>query len=314
MASQLASAQATCAQPYPLDVLLDDMGEVESGLASGTHGLAGGAATRMRTRIVCVEEPLPAIIGARTLRAIGAGLLVRQHVEALGWLESAAAADPEYRYTLENLAELHPLFPAWGTVLDRASLAQPELRENRELAPGEHWLDGMPLTEPVAHPNVPHVYQHRAAEGRPLRTEIMVGTEFPSGALVVREGRRAVVDTTRGKDRAEPEDVPAPLAPGSGVDVVVVRPKAWPSERVALVSGGLSAIAGSALLYALSTQTEANFLASTNTRDIDRYRGATNRLAVGSGAAAAVGVSALSFGLLFYVVDGDPRPSLDIRF
>ena len=125
--AQLAAAQGTCAQPYPLDSLLDDIGEVESGLASGDDAIAGEAATRMRTRVVCLEVAVPAVMGPRVLRAIGAGLLVRQHVEALGWLEAAAAADPEHRYTLETLTQTHPLFAAWNRVLDRVDLTEPGL-------------------------------------------------------------------------------------------------------------------------------------------------------------------------------------------
>jgi hypothetical protein len=47
---------------------------------------------------------------------------------------------------------------------------------------------------------------------------------------------------------------------------------------------------------------------------MEKFRGTTNALVVSSGVTLAAGVGAVGFGALFFVIDGDPRPTFDIRF
>ena len=55
---------------------------------------------------------------------------------------------------------------------------------------------------------------------------------------------------------------------------------------------------------------EARFQAAARLEDVERFRVATNRLATASWSTGAVGVAAVSFGALFYLIDREAGPLL----
>jgi hypothetical protein len=93
-----------------------------------------------------------------------------------------------------------------------------------------------------------------------------------------------------------------------------IKPKQWPASRVFFVAAGGASLAASGALYGLSAVERSKFESAGTAADLDAHSAATNRYVIGSGVAGAAGVGMLGFGVLFFVVDGDPRPTLDIRF
>ena len=302
VALQVAASAADCSQPYALDHLLDDVGVVESALRSGNGAQTAEAAVRLRAGLPCMDAPLPQVVAARSIRAMAAGLLVTDYAdEALNWLVTAATLDLGYRFDLESLREDDAMFGTWDAVVASASGLDAAVLEGRAFTSGSHWLNGRRITTPTAIPGVPHLYQHE--QDGELHGAFIRGTDFPEDVL------------TAAPLTLDP--APVAVAPPLGAysqGVTLIEPSPWPAERVALVAGGSAGLAGSAVLYALSTGTASRFSSSTTRVEMDRYRSSTNRLAVASGSAFGLGLGALGFGALFFIIDGDPRPTLDIRF
>ncbi len=123
----------------------------------------------------------------RTLRAIGAGLLVEPAapfaLESLGWLNAAAELDPHHRYAPEDLPEDHQLFAVWASAVGLVGTVEP-VTQAGELVAGSHWLDGRPLEAARLRPDVPHLYQLQLEGERRITGWILTHGRLPEEALV----------------------------------------------------------------------------------------------------------------------------------
>lgn len=295
---------ADCEAPYDFDTLLNDLGAAEAGLRAMDYAAAMKSATAMRDGLPCLDQVAPIIVVPRALRAIAAGLYVGgEPEEAAKWFRTAAALDPGFDYGAQDLPPNHPIVRAWKAAkADPAGAPEPA---DITLGEGSHWLDGKPLETPAAAPGAMHVYQYQTDR---VRTWVIEGPAFPREATGwVPEPPPVAVVT---QQAAPPTSPVAPVVPPP----VEIGPRRWPAERVALVGGGVVALAGSGVLYALSADARGRFDTANSVTELDRWRGQTNAYAIGSGAALVAGASALGVGALFFLVDGDPRPTLDLRF
>lgn len=299
------TAQAgTCESPYDFDTLLNDLGAAEAGLRAMDYAAAMQSAQAMRDGLPCLDQVLPIIIAPRALRAIAAGLYVGgEPEEAARWFRSALELDPGFDYAKQGLPTNHPIVRAWGSVRSEAA-QEAVVAEDLELGEGKHWLDGKPLETPAATPEAMHVYQYQTDA---VRTWVIEGNAFPREATGWLPEPEPAPITAVVLESGQPT-LPS-LPPPSEI-----RARAWPTERVALVGGGIAALAGSGVLYALSADARGRFDSANTQSDLDHWRSQTNAYAVGSGATFVAGASALGLGALFFLIDGDPRPSLDLRF
>ncbi len=293
---------------YSLDALLDDVGRVESRLAAARS--TAEASTELRDRLPCLGERLPAVLAPRVLRAVGAGLHEIGAEAAQGWLAAAAHLAPGLRFGADEAPGREALLAAWDAAALAVAAALPRAVDDHALAPGDHWLDGVALVEPAALPGVPHIYQFRPPEGV-LHTSVVDGPRFPEQALVL----TGASEVPRGVAGPSPRDGPILVPPPADpIAPVEVRPERWPTERVAVVATGAGVLAAAGVVYGLSARSQSRFFEADTRELIDRRRAATNRLAAGATGLASLGASLVGFGVLFYLVDGEPRPTLDLRF
>jgi len=295
-----------CEADYGLDTLADDLGVVESAVRSGDIEAASAAAQTLQQGLPCLSEPLPRVVAGRAYRAVAAG----QHgqpgaEEALAWYRTAAVVDGSFLYTLEDLPEEdHPAFEAWRQAVEATRASEPEAIDGHVWASGVFTVDGRRLPWPSAEPGMPHVLQ-QSLDGE-VTTWIIDGASFPDEALIADASVRP----------AGTEGVSVIGGQGVAPTVTVQRVGGnnWPPERVALVSGGSVAVLAGGGLYALAMQKRAQFDQSTIRADTTRLAAGTNTLTVASAATLAAGAGTLGFGVLFFIVDGNPSPTLDLRF
>ncbi len=293
---------ADCPAPVTLDHVADDLGAVEAAIRDGAP--ADEPAARLRDGLPCLREALPRVVVGRVYRAIGAGQLPVAPTEAQRWLTAGAVVDAGFRYSLEELpSEEHPLFPAWDAAVEAARGLEPVTVEGKAWADGSYTVDGRRMSWPTAEASVPHVVQRTIADE--VVSWVIDGAAFPDEVMVVAAAAptEALPPTGLAKGRGQPT-----------VDVTKVKTRDWPVERVVLVGGGSAALVGGGVLYGLALDKRSQFDASQTQADTERLARGTNTLTVASTAALAAGVGTLGFGVLFFIIDGDPRPTLDFRF
>ncbi len=295
---------AGCSETYAVDALADDLGALEASILADLDNAATLAA-KLEGDLVCLDGVLPRVIAGRVYRAVAAGQLgADPKSPAKAWLDTAASVDPGFRYTLDDLpSEEHPAYVGWMNAVDEAREVDATTVEGQVWASGSFFLDGRRSSWPSAETGRPHVLQ-RVLDGA-TSTWRIEGNTFPVDLLM-----------------ADDSSAPPPVA-GWRVETPTGRTKVevhkatshnWPAERVVLVSGGAAALAGGGALYALAWNQRGRFDGSSTRADTERLARSTNSLTVASTATLAAGAGALGFGILFFIVDGDPRPTLDIRF
>ena len=306
LAPAVALAEADeCEATYGLDALADDMGAVESAVISDDAASAEAAARKLEGGLPCLDAPLPRVIAGRAYRAMATGLWGADEALANSWYRTAAAVDPGFVYTLEDLPrDDHPAFEAWRQALDAAEGVEPEVVEKHVWASGRFTVDGRRLNWPAAEPGMPHVLQQNHDDV--VTTWIVDGTDFPAAALIADASVGQPVATVGGTGLA------SSVAPT--VTVNKVESNNWPAERIALVGGGTAALAAGGLLYGLAWDKRGQFDQSSTRADTERLAASTNTLTVAGTATLAAGAGTVGFGILFFIVDGDPRPTLDLRF
>jgi len=295
-----------CEAPYDLDTLADDMGAVESAVISDDSAAAEEAARRLQAGLACLDTPLPRVIAGRAYRALATGVVSVEPDTATQWYRTAAAVDSGFVYTLEDLPrDDHPAFEAWRTALDEVAGVDEALIEGHVWSTGKFTVDGRRMSWPAAEPDMPHVLQ-RAHDGA-VTTWIVDGISFPEEALIADAsvGQPVVGD-------GPSSSLPVGVRPT--VTVNKVESNNWPAERIALVGGGTAALAVGGVLYGLAWDKRSQFDASSKQADTERLAASTNTLTVASTATLAAGAGTVGFGILFFIVDGDPRPTLDLRF
>jgi hypothetical protein len=175
--------------------------------------------------------------------------------------------------------------------------------EGQVWSAGTFYLDGRRSNWPAAESGRPHLLQ-RVLDGTTTTWRVQ-GNTFP--------GELLIADTTSAPPPVAGQRIETPTG-RTKVEVYKAKSHNWPTERVALVGGGAAALAGGGALYALAWNQRSKFDQSTTRADTESLARSTNTLTVASTATLAAGAGTLGFGILFFIVDGDPRPTLDIRF
>jgi hypothetical protein len=219
---------------------------------------------------------------------------------------TSAEMDPMFEYAMNDLPEGHELEDVW---LDQVDLTG-DSRKNligKHFVEGAITLDGSSLKVPMAHEGRMHLIQ--LSSDNDIRGWIMEGVEFPEELFDAStpsagkskepkgEGKTAKKKTSKGK--------PVKTTP------LVSN---WPTERVALFAGGGAAVVGSGVLYALSGMANKRAHDVRFKTELDKEVKANRTLVISSAAVAAAGAGSLGFGVLFYVIDGQPVTGFNIRF
>ena len=226
-------------------------------------------------------------------------------------MRTAAQLDPEFAYTEDQIPAASPVHSAWK--LAKLEAEGESQAVDKEFADGMHFLDGTIIQAPAAVADRFHIYQRVLDE---TYTFVIQGAEFPEEAFGPIGGPEAEEVITE----VSPQDALVEAATGKsdanvpGMTPQSVSSKSWPAERVILVGAGGASLAASGVLWGLSASSRAQFDQSGTVADMDKFQASTNTLFLGSAATAGVGAGLLGVGVLFFIVDGDPRPTLDIRF
>lgn len=302
LASIGTASAADCDRPYALDSLADDLATIEAALLQGDPA-AAAMATALEGELACLDAVLPRVVVGRAYRAVVAGNLSVDPAAPVDWLRTAAAVDRGFQYSLEELPdEAHPAFEAWRVALEQGVDVKAEPVVGKAWAEGVYHLDGRRMRAPAAEPGMPHLLQRTA--GGAVTTWRVDGAAIPAELLVVDTSTPASGVTTA-------------VVPAQGKTTMKVsqaKQYNWPTERVALVGGGAAALVGGGVLYGLAWDRRGRFDDSSTRADTERLARSTNTLTVASTATLAAGAGTLGFGVLFFIVDGDPRPTLDLRF
>jgi hypothetical protein len=302
MATQMAQA-GDCESAYTMDDLLTDLAMIEGSLRNNDHAAANESSTSMAAGVACVDDIVPSVMVGRLYRAIGGGMFVGGDPDAGGaWMRTAAEVDAEFNYGEGDVSVEHPVRMAWKLAKVEVMGTEPATMEGAaQLVEASHYLDGRMIQDATATTERVHIYQQ--VIGDEMRTFRIEGNSFPTEAFSVPEPEPAPV-------------VPEPVVAQVADPVKEIRQKsgAWPASRVMLLASGAASLGASGALYGMSSSARANFDASNTMDDMDQYRGAANTTFIGSGVAGVTGVSLIGVGLFFSAIDGDPRPTLDIRF
>jgi hypothetical protein len=279
----ISLAHAECDEAFRTNALLANLLAVEQALRDGDSQIATEHAVGLRDGLPCMTELLPRAMSARVYRAIGGGLWMSGNEDrAMAWMRTAADLDPVFRYGVEDLDPDHPLH----LQLSLAGESAGDLAfDPRPFGGGSHHLDGAKVDQAEARVDGPHLYQLTIDGGR--RGWVIDQGTFPDEAFAV-----AAVTATDKRSKPEVDDR------------VVSKGNIWPAERVVLLAGGSTLLAGSGLLHALGASSRKRYDRATKLNDLDKTRSTTNGLVIGSIATLAAGVGTTGFGALYFVVDG----------
>ena len=131
---------ADCDAPYALDTLADDLGAIEAGILSADAAVAERGAA-LEKGLSCLDGVSPRVVVGRAYRAIAVAQSGDEGAAAR--LTTAAAVDPGFQYSLEELPDDdHPAFAAWREALEKPV---PELKPavGYVWASGTFYLDGV---------------------------------------------------------------------------------------------------------------------------------------------------------------------------
>jgi len=165
----------------------------------------------------------------------------------------------------------------------------------------------------MAHPNRKHLIQLKL--DTTLKGWIFEGTDFPeevfsSGASQASSGKGGKSGDKSKKEKG------GKSAKASKTKPVKVTPQVsnWPGERIALIVGGSASAIGSGVLYGMSGAARTRAESALTREDLQDSVKTNRSLVIASGVVAAASAGSLTFGALFFVIDGQPVTGFNIRF
>lgn len=316
-------AWAACDAPYDTNTLLSDLVMIETAVRQNDGPTARQVADKMEAGFACMKEPLPYMIVARAYRAVGAGkVLGGDEARGKEWFLTSIELDPGFEYGLEDMGADSPVRYAYEAMRGDAEVSPTQLK-GFDLEQGTNYLDGSLLGAPQATLGRPHLFQTDAISGS-LQSFIIEGNKFPDAALVAEAPAVATTpEAEKGKkpkkEKANKEkaakEKPAKEAkeknPKSTVDTGGFYERKRPPEKTPLIIGGAVTVVGAGALYYFSSVTRKHFDDATTENDVNKYKTATNRLVISSGAVLAVGAGVLTWGI---ILDDSGRPLPGIHF
>lgn len=325
-------ANAQCAEPYTLDVLLGDLGDIEAALRVGDDSTAASGADKMEAGFGCLSEVLPVMIVGRAYRAVAAGKIAGGNVDrGMEWYRTATEMEQAFDYGLEDLPADHPVRQHYADAKIQAS-GEVVTMEDMAFIDGNHWVDGRSYDVPKARLDRPHVYQLEG--GGQVMSWVITGNGYPPDVLTMREAVAVVDDPNEAvvvgkppKPGKEPKNKPDKVAkdkPGkekkpkvkpttTNSDGTVVVQRQRPPEKTPLLIGGTAIIAGAGGVYFAATQARSKFNDAESLEEIEKLQGTTNQLVIVSAATLGVGAGVLTWGV---ILDGGgtPVPGVNFRF
>lgn len=290
----VASAQeATCEGTYASDQLLLDIGELERSIGQSDEKTSLAKAVTLRNNLACADQFLPANFLARVYRGLAGGFYVggdRKTAET--WYRTALEVDDRFRYGIEDLPGDHPLLIVYSSMLQVQDDQDPVPVAGKAFPDGGEWyLDGRRTEAPAARTGRPHVLQRKY--GGAVQTWLINGNGFPSVALV--DGKNiAEVDKRKRKRDRRKFDVEVHDMGQGAIEVE----RSTPPEQIPLIVTGGALIAVSLGLTAGSYASKRNFTTIQDSEtNLAKSQQATNRLALGAFAAAALGAGSLTYGI-----------------
>ncbi len=282
------SALADCGQ-YTAESVVEDMTQAEAGLAAGEVQQLVGATDRMSSGLPCASEVLQPWLVARAFRVMAAGALAAEDEgQARGWYTTAIEVDAGFDYGVEELALDHPARVLYAE-LKLGYQPEPSPVEDRVFPDGKHYLDGRMLEVPQAVEGRTHLYQWERESS--VQSWVISGSSFPKDVLI--EPGAEVADTERPPRTGNERHVALPGCAWLRRDMQTCRP----AEKSPLLAAGLTIAVSSGALYGVSGALNQRFHDAGTIEEVQRYRGATNRMVILSGAALAVSAVGLSVGV-----------------
>jgi hypothetical protein len=308
-------ARAECEEAVTTEEVLEWVGQIEEGLRGDDLATSSRVALAAEKGLPCLVEPLAIPIVARAYRALGTGLYVGGSTErGKKWLLTAAELDSMFEFGMGELPEGHELGDVWLDQVDATGESRTTV-PGRQLVDAEVFLDGKLLKLPMAHPNRMHLIQVRS--GADLKGWVFEGTDFPEEIFSTGDeqasGGKSKEKSGGKKDRGDKGEKSAKPAKSKPVKVTPLVSN-WPAERIALIVTGSASVVGSGVLYGMSAGARGRAIGAKTRTDLDDAVKANRSLFVASGAVAAVGAGSLTFGALFFVIDGQPVTGFNIRF
>lgn len=281
-----------CATPYTVEAMLGDLTGIETGLRSDDKAAAAASGQKMRDGLGCLNEVLPAMIAARSYRAVGGGLFAADDLEgAKKWFRTALELDPTYIYGLQDLPDEHPIRDVFNALKDEVSGDATAL-DGKDFPPeAQHYLDGRKLSSPKARLDRYHLFQ---ADKDGLSSWLIEGNAFPDSALVEAEVPEPVKEKKPGKEKKpkvakegrdpkpDKEGKPAKAKEpkktknknkgprtktGPNGEVVYLRKR--PVEKTPLMIAGAVVVAGAAGIYYSATRSKAKFKSIMTAADVN---------------------------------------------
>lgn len=306
-----STAWAQCSTPFTLQDISSEMGNVQNFLRNGDDAAAATAAQRLADGLPCLNQKLPnSQVAAYVYRAIGAGMLAGgQELRGQQWFYTAVEVNPTFDFGVEDMPADHPAREAYRLAKAELQGEPVPFSADATLAAGaEHFLDGQHITAPAARLGRPHVYQLVTSDS--VSTWVIEHNEFPAEAM----GSAAVASADDGEGHKKPkhdrgerrhrggdDDNGEQASSGNSTPTVIGR--ARPPEQIPLIIGGSALLAGSGVLYAMSSSKHSEFMDATRLTQVDESRKATNQLFLASSVVLGVGAGTLTWGI---VVDARP--------
>lgn len=310
-------AQAACDAGYDSGILLGDLVMIEEAVRNNDGPTALSVANKMESGFGCLTEPMPYMIVARAYRAVGAGkTLGGDESGGRAWFLTALELDPAFEYGLEDMPADSPLRFTFEGARGDAEIAPTEV-EGMDMSEGTHYLDGSLISAPRATLGRPHLYQTDIGG---FHSQIIQGNTFPESALAA-EAAVVVAEVVEEKPKKEPKEPKEPKEekekpaknPTENVDDGGFYQRSRPPEKTPLIIAGGVTIAGSGVLYYMSSRARKKFDEAETKDDLDKYKGQTNRLVLSAGIVGAVGVGVLTWGIILDDT-GRPLPGFNIRW
>lgn len=303
-------AQAECTEPVSMGAVLEWVGQIEEGLRTDDMATSSRVSVAVEKNLPCLSDPLPVPIVARAYRAIGAGLYVAGSTQrAKKWMITAAEIDSMFEYGIGDLPEGHELGDVWLDQVDSIGESRVSV-PGKQFAEGEIFLDGRVLKAVMAHPNRMHLIQMRV--GAEVNGWVFEGTDFPPEIFASAGGQASAGKSKEksGKSKSEKSAKEPKVKP------VKVTPQVrnWPGERIALIVGGSASVIGSGILYGMSAGARNSAEGATTRLELQDAVKSNRTLNIASGVVAAAGAGSLTFGALFFVIDGQPITGFSVRF
>jgi hypothetical protein len=270
---------------YKADQVVADLQTMTQALFDKDNEIMMSVGARMSKDILCMRSPAPPKVFAATYRNIGIYYHLSGNAsEAERWFRTSLEIEPGFQWGADELSQENPVRISFEQQRLIAS-ASAEPLEDMGLSLPEGtvlYLDGIPLRNPVATRDRPHILYLVTASNKQVQASYLIdGNTFP--AVLVEEGGPASA-------AGDEEDLFAVRT------VKRVRP---PAKTPLLISGG-TVLAGALGIYATTYKTNSDFDAAKTTEDMLAIQRKNNGMVIASGFTMVAGIGIGYTGVMLH--------------